>query len=252
MKDIQSERDYRRINIRKVGVKTISYPITVLDKARKQQHTVATVNMFVNLPHEFKGTHMSRFIEILNQFHGQIDVRSFHRILEEMKVRLQAEAAHLEIAFAYFLPRMTGQEGWNAGRYECRMHGSLEQADDLELQLTVPVSLPLKEQLASGLPRSRGHWGQALVAVRFRHFIWIEDIITLVERAVEQVIGQEQGQSRGELSGSLSVEFLTRQISASLAEVSALKWFSVTVENLFEGYSTFATASRPVSLPLNG
>ena len=95
----------------------------------------------------------------------------------------------------------------------------------------------------SGLPRSRGHWGHAVIAVRFRHFIWIEDIINLVELAIEQVIGQEQEQSSQDLQGSLSVESLTRHIGARLAELSALKWFSVTVENLFEGYSTFATTS---------
>jgi GTP cyclohydrolase IB len=95
MKDIQGQRDYRRINIKKVGVKNISYPVTVLDKARKTQKTVATVNMYVNLPHQFKGTHMSRFVEILNRFHGEINLESFHRILEEMKIKLQAEAAHM-------------------------------------------------------------------------------------------------------------------------------------------------------------
>ena len=243
MKDIQSELDHRRINIKKVGVKTISYPITVLDKARKRQHTVATVNMYVNLPHRFKGTHMSRFIEILNQFHGRIDLESFHHILEEMKDRLDAEAAHVEMAFAYFLPRKQHSEMFNACRYECRMHGSLDQSDDLEFQFTVPVLLPVKETAVSGLPRSRGHWGHAVVAVRFRRFIWIEDIITMVERAIEQVIGQEREQSSEDLQGSLSVESLTRQIGAHLAELTALKWFSVTVENLFEGYSTFATTS---------
>lgn len=232
MKDIQSELDHRRVNIKKVGVKTISYPITVLDKAKKRQHTVATVNMYVNLPHRFKGTHMSRFIEILNRFHGQIDLRSFHHILEEMKQRLEAEAAHVEMAFAYFLPRKQNPEILNACRYECRMHGSLGQSDDLEFQFIVPVLLPLKEMAVSGLPRSRGHWGQAIVAVRFRRF-----------RAIEQVIGQEQQQSSQDLQGSLSVESLTRHIGARLAELAALKWFSVTVENLFEGYSTFATTS---------
>ncbi len=243
MKDIQSELDHRRINIKKVGVKTISYPITVLDKARNHQHTVATVNMYVNLPHRFKGTHMSRFVEILNRFHGQIDLGSFHHILEEMKERLEAEAAHMEMGFAYFLPRKQNPDILNACRYECRMHGSLDQSDDLEFQFTVPVSLPLKEMAVSGLPRSRGHWGHAVIAVRFRHFIWIEDIINLVELAIEQAIGQEQEQSSQDLQGSLSVESLTRHIGARLAELSALKWFSVTVENLFEGYSTFATTS---------
>lgn len=244
MKDIQSELDHRRINIKKVGVKTISYPITVLDKARKRQHTVATVNMYVNLPHRFKGTHMSRFIEILNRFHGQIDLGGFHHILEEMKERLEAEAAHVEMAFAYFLPpSKQNPELLNACRYECRMHGSLDQTDDLEFQFTVPVLLPVKETAATGLPRSRGHWGHAVVAVRFHRFIWIEDIITRVERAIDQVIGQEREQSSRDLQGSLSVESLTRQIGTHLAELDALKWFSVTVENLFEGYSTFATTS---------
>jgi len=243
MKDIQSELDHRRINIKKVGVKTISYPITVLDKAKKRQHTVATVNMYVNLPHHFKGTHMSRFIEILNRFHGQIDLASFHHILEEMKERLEAEAAHIEMAFTYFLPRKQESGLLNACRYECRMHGSLEYADDLEFQFIVPVSLPLKEMAVSGLPRSLGHWGHAVVAVRFRHFVWIEDIITLVEQAIEQVIGLEQEQSSLDLQGSLSVESLTRHVGDRLADLSALKCFSVTVENLFEGYSTSATTS---------
>lgn len=107
MKDIQSSPDSRRINIRKVGVKTIHYPIIVLDKEKKTQQTVARVNMYVNLPHRFKGTHMSRFVEILNQFHGAFNLKTFHLILEEMKQRLDAEAAHLEIDFPYF--RSTGQ-----------------------------------------------------------------------------------------------------------------------------------------------
>lgn len=244
MKDIQSQSDHRRINIKKVGVKTISYPITVRDKARNRQHTVATVNMYVNLPHRFKGTHMSRFIEILNRFHGHIDLSSFHHILEEMKGRLEAEAAHVEMVFSYFMPKKQTPEILNACRYECRMHGSLGETDDLEFQFTVPVLLPLKEMIVSGLPRSRGHWGHAVVAVRFRRFIWIEDIITLVERAIEQAIGLEQEQSSHDLQGSLSVESLTRQIGAHLSELAALKWFSVTVENLFDGYSTFATTSH--------
>lgn len=114
MKDIQSQPDYRRISIKKVGVKDISYPVTVLDRANKVQKTVARVNMYVNLPHQFKGTHMSRFVEILNDFHGEIKLKSFHRILEEMKDKLQAEAAHIEIEFPYFLKKsgVPGEQRW--------------------------------------------------------------------------------------------------------------------------------------------
>ena len=103
MKDIQSQPDHRRINIQKVGVKDIKYPVMVLDKAKKLQRTVASFNMYVSLPHRFKGTHMSRFIEILNQFHGEFDIKNLRLILEEMKTRLDAESAHLEIEFPYFL-----------------------------------------------------------------------------------------------------------------------------------------------------
>ena len=93
MKDIQSSADSRRIDIRKVGVKTITYPITVLDKANRTQSTIAKVNMYVNLPHQFKGTHMSRFVEILNRFHGDFKLKTYRLILEEMKSRLDAETA---------------------------------------------------------------------------------------------------------------------------------------------------------------
>ena len=165
MKDIQSQLDHRRINIKKVGVKTISYPITVLDKARKSQRTVATVNMYVNLPHHFKGTHMSRFVEILNRFHGRIDLESFHRILEEMKERLDAEAAHVEMAFDYFLPSDAGQGGLGSVCYPCRMHGILEHSDELEFQFEVPLVLPHADGKPSALPRSPGRWGTATVAL---------------------------------------------------------------------------------------
>lgn len=236
MKDIQNQEDHRRINIKKVGVKTISYPITVLDKARSKQHTIATVNMYVNLPHHFKGTHMSRFVEILNRFHGAIDISNFHYILEEMKDKLEAEAAHIEMSFAYFLPAKEGLETLKSSRYECSMHGSLEEANELEVQVIVPVSLPLAEKRGQGLPRSLGDWGRALVSVKFRNFLWIEDLIFLIKDAIDRE--QHNVPSHGE--NSLSVESLIRRIAKSLKEEETIKWFSVKVENLAEGYSTFA------------
>ncbi len=239
MKDIQNQEDHRRINIKKVGVKTISYPITVLDKARSKQHTIATVNMYVNLPHQFKGTHMSRFVEILNRFHGAIDIAKFRYILEEMKEKLEAEAAHIEMAFAYFLPeKQENPETLKSRRYECCMHGSLEDEDedDLEFRVDVPVSLHLVEPGGHGLPRSPGHWGKVVAAVKFRNFIWIEDIITLIEKA----INNERNIALSHESGGMSVESLTRRVAAGLEEEKAIKWFSVKVQNLAEGYSTFA------------
>lgn len=230
MKDIQNLRDDRRISIRKVGVKTISYPVKVLDKEKKIQETVAKVNMYVNLPHRFKGTHMSRFVEILNRFHGEINLKSFHLILQEMKERLDAEAAHMEIEFPYFLQRDATLDSLATRRYECRMHGSLQEVDDLVMEIFVPIMLASSIHIGGGLPRSMGRWGTAKVAVRFSQFIWIEDLISLIEKGVGQGGGAPD-----------SVESVTRNLGRLFADHPAISWYSIIVENLAEGYATFAS-----------
>ena len=236
MKDIQSQVDHRRINIKKVGVKTISYPITVLDKAKSKQQTIATVNMYVNLPHHFKGTHMSRVVEILNQFHGAIDLKNFHLILQEMKERLDAQASHMEMEFPYFLSNGKSAESLAVHRYKCKMRGSLSSESHLEFQVTVPIYLPIRNDKSSTLPRSTGNWGNALVRVRFNTFMWIEDLILEIEKRIAreiETISKDPG-------AMLSVEAVTRSIGLCLKELKEVRTFSVTVENLCDDYSTFA------------
>ncbi len=237
MKDIQSLHDDRRINIRKVGVKTISYPITVLDREKKLQQTVATVNMYVNLPHRFKGTHMSRFVELLNSFHGEFTVGKFHLLLQEMKQRLDAEASHLEMQFPYFLEHADKVGSPGMARYECRLHGSLQEDDDLVMEVDVPITHPGISGSGEGLPVSPGCWGYARVAVRFHEFIWLEDLISLVREG----IGRKS-------IGSDSVETVCRQLARELAATPAISWFRVEVENLSDGYSTFAVIENEKSL----
>lgn len=236
MKDIQSQVDNRRINIKKVGVKTISYPVTVRDKEKSRQHTIATVNMYVNLPHRFKGTHMSRFVEILNQYHGAIDLQNFHHILEEMKIRLEAEASHLEIEFPYFLSNGRTGESLSIRQYQCMMCGSLGKESDLEFRIKVPISLPMNRTLRNSLPRSTGNWGHARISVRFGTFMWIEDLIIELERCIEAEIEALSGAEQK----ILSVESVTRSIGTCLCELKEVKSYSVRVENLCEDYSTFA------------
>ncbi len=236
MKDIQSQIDHRRINIKKVGVKTVSYPVTVRDKAKSQQHTIATVNMYVNLPHRFKGTHMSRFVEILNQYHGTIDLQNFQHILEEMKVRLEAEASHMELEFPYFLSNGKADESLNIRQYKCMMCGSVGDNSDLEFRIHVPISLPMHRALQNSLPRSLGNWGEAKVAVRFSTFMWIEDLILEIEKCIEAEI-DSLADAEQEM---LSVEAVTRSIGTCLCKLQEVKSYSVSVENLCEDYSTFA------------
>jgi GTP cyclohydrolase I len=236
MKDIQSQIDHRRINIKKVGVKTVSYPVTVRDKSKSRQETIATVNMYVNLPHRFKGTHMSRFVEILNQYHGAIDLRNFHHILEDMKIRLEAEASHMEIEFPYFLSNGKAQESLNIRQYKCMMCGSVGKNPDLEFRINVPISLPMSQHKSNSLPRSMGNWGHARVAVRFSTFMWIEDLILEIEKCIEDEIQALSGAEQN----ILSVEAVTRSIGTCLCELNEIKSYSVRVENLCEDYSTFA------------
>jgi GTP cyclohydrolase I len=254
MKDIQSQRDHRRINIQKVGVKDITYPVMVLDKSKKLQRTVANFNMFVNLPHRFKGTHMSRFIEILNQFHGEFDIKNLRLILEEMKSRLEAESAHLEIEFPYFVKRNTSPaNGIGIGEYQCKMHGVLDKNYELVLQISVPIALPLHVQNGEGLPRSPGLWGNAVISIQYRNFIWIEDVIQMVE----EIIGQnrfiaERQNSEGfsptdQVTGKsiLSVENIAKALGKKFSGNSDICRFSVTVENLSQAYKTFAVLEGP-------
>lgn len=257
MKDIQSQHDHRRINIKKVGVKNISYPITVLDKAKKVQRTVANVTMYVNLPHRFKGTHMSRFIEILNQFHGEIDLKSFRLILEEMKRKLEAQAAHMEIDFPYFVKQGREHAGTITLReYNCRMHGALAQEDVLTLEVRVPISLPSLVQRKDGLPQSPGQWGFADIMVRYRHFFWLEDLIQMAEEVIascQMSAGPAGGDAgleeacrlQGESGNFLSVEKIAKALGHRLAGHADISWFAVSVENLAEGFSTFASLQWP-------
>jgi GTP cyclohydrolase I len=158
-------------------------------------------------------------------------------LLEDMKKKLEAEAAHIEMSFAYFMNgKQQGPGTLNSSRYECCMHGSLEKEDDLEFRFVVPVSLPTSEKNGQGLPRSHGHWGRAVTAVKFNNFIWIEDLITLVETAIDQELNMVPRPNEN----SMSVESLTRRVAKCLGAEEAIKEFSLRIENLAQGYSTFA------------
>jgi GTP cyclohydrolase I len=111
VEDVQGRADTRRIPINRVGIKDITHPVRVKDRASGEQHTIATFNMYVNLPHDFKGTHMSRFVSILNQHEREISVESFQSMLEEMTVRLEANAGHIEMTFPFFITKRAPVSG---------------------------------------------------------------------------------------------------------------------------------------------
>ena len=139
--DVQKSHDKRNIAIDKVGVKNIRYPIVVADRSGGPQNTVGTVNMYVDLPHHFKGTHMSRFLEVLNRYHGAISVEKIPELLKEMCERLVAETAHFEVEFTYFMKKaapVTQAEGLMG--YECGFEAAAGKTNDFVLSVVVPVT----------------------------------------------------------------------------------------------------------------
>jgi GTP cyclohydrolase I len=255
LSDIQNTRDYRNISIDKVGVKNIRYPVTVLDREHGRQQTVASINMYVNLPKEFKGTHMSRFIEILNEYHGEIHIRNLVAILETMKDRLQAESVHLEITFPYFLEKQSPVSAASGlMEYGCRLTGSLSSGHehDLLAQVSVPITTvcPCSKEISDcGAHNQRGI---VRLAVRFQRFVWLEELIQCVEEEascdVYSVLKRPDEKYVTEKAhrNPKFVEDVVRDIAARLEGDSNITWYSVDAENFesIHNHSAYAFIER--------
>ena len=182
--DVQNSADTRRLAINKVGIKDIRHPIRVRDRSGGEQHTIATFNMYVNLPHNFKGTHMSRFVEILNIPGREISVDSFKDMLTEMTDRLEAESGHIEMTFTYFITKAAPVSGVESLMdYEVTFAGEIRDSRPaMNLKVVVPVTslCPCSKKISRyGAHNQRSH---VTVNVRTRGFIGIEDLIDLVEK----------------------------------------------------------------------
>ena len=238
MEDIQNHKDHRNIDIDQVGVKGIRYPITVLDKNMGEQQTVAKINMYVNLPRYYKGTHMSRFVEILNEHSQRISLQNLVGILEEMKTRLNAESARMEITFPYFIMKtapVSGSQGLM--EYKCTFKGSLNHSSDLMTVIHVPISTlcPCSKEISDfGAHNQRS---EVKLQVRFKKLIWIEDLVKLVENIassdVYSVLKREDEKYVTERAyeNPMFVEDIVRDVALKLNEDPNITWFAVESEN---------------------
>ena len=184
IEDVQNSADTRRIPINKVGIKDIRHPARVSDRDGGEQHIVANFNMYVNLPHNFKGTHMSRFVEILNNHEREISVMSFKEMLAEMAERLEAESGHIEMSFPYFVNKaapVTGVE--SLLDYDVSFIGEIHNGEhQMKIKVVVPVTslCPCSKKISDrGAHNQRSH---VTVAAQVNDFVWIEEIIDLIEQ----------------------------------------------------------------------
>ncbi len=182
--DMQNTRDERNIPIDKVGVRGVKYPISVLDRKDERQHTIGDFTLTVSLPHHFKGTHMSRFLEVLNDHKKEVSVHGIPNILKALKEKLHAESAHLEVYFPFFMTKkapVTEKEGMMP--YNCGFIAEANGSLDMVMYLQVPVTTLCpcsKEISARGAHNQRGY---VTVRVRARNdqHVWLEEIVEMIE-----------------------------------------------------------------------
>jgi GTP cyclohydrolase I len=182
--DVQNSVDTRRIPINKVGIKDIRHPVRVRDRSVGEQHTIANFNMYVSLPHNFKGTHMSRFVEILNTHEREITVESFKEMLKEMTERLEADAGHIEMQFHYFVNKKAPVSGVESLLdYDVTFVGEIHEGKPkMKVKVVVPVTslCPCSRKISDyGAHNQRSH---VTVSAETKGFVWIEDLIDLVEK----------------------------------------------------------------------
>ncbi len=182
--DVQSSADSRQLPINKVGIKSIRHPVKVLDKSGGVQHTIATFNMYVGLPHNFKGTHMSRFVEILNSDAREVSVESFETMLREMVIKLEAKTGHLEMSFPYFINKEAPiSKVRSLLDYEVTFIGEI--LDDNRFRQTTRVVVaatslcPCSKKISErGAHNQRSH---ITITATTNSFVWIEEIVQMAE-----------------------------------------------------------------------
>jgi GTP cyclohydrolase IB len=239
LQDRQSEQDHRQLAIDKVGVRGVRMPIQIRDKTHKLQNTIATIGMYVDLPKEFKGTHMSRFLEVLNAHGSVVHVDNLPDILHEMQRRLKSATAHLEMEFPYFLTKrapVSGQE--SVMNYTARFDATA-CGREIDFLLTVQAAVTTLCPCSKAISRYGAHnqRGTVTVQLRFRRPIWIEDVISIIESSASSELyallkrQDEKAVTERAYENPVFVEDLVRNVVLQLRAHPDVTWYRVEAEN---------------------
>lgn len=259
LKDVQNRRDHRKIPLQKAGIKDLQYPISVLDRENNFQHTVARVGMSVDLPHHFKGTHMSRFVEILNESRGNISLRNIGTILQTMTRRFACTTANLEIRFPYFIEKRAPVSGAKSlMNYDCAFlarHSNRTRPPRFDLVVEVKVPIATLCPCSKAISRRSAHNQRALIAIQIRshELVWIEELIeiaeaeassglySLLKRADEKYV-TERAYRRPRFA-----EDIARAVAAKLKRDPRIRWFKIETESLesIHNHNAYAMVTSP-------
>ena len=237
--DKQSERDYRELRIDKVGVRGLRFPIVVKDKEHTVQNTVATIGMFVDLPKEFKGTHMSRFIEVLNAHGNVIHVENLTGILYAMQEKFQAATSHLEIEFPYFMVKRAPVTGLESLMDYVARFDAAACHKEIDFILTVKARVTTLCPCSKAIATAGAHNQRGLVTVqlRSRKPVWIEDVIAIIESSASSELyallkrEDEKAVTERAYENPVFVEDLVRNVAVKLNAHPLVTWYKVEAEN---------------------
>ncbi len=256
--DVQNSADARQLAINKVGIKSIRHPVVVKDKSVGVQHTVATFNMYVHLPHNFKGTHMSRFVEILNQHGREISVESFESILREMVEKLEARSGYIEMSFPYFVNKTAPVSAVQSLLdYEVTFVGEIIEGEyRFTMKVLVPVTslCPCSKKISErGAHNQRSH---VTLTVRTKKVVWIEDLVRVAEEQAScELFGllkrpDEKFVTERAYDNPKFVEDMVRDVAAVMNKDERIDAFVVESENFesIHNHSAYALIERDKSL----
>ena len=254
IEDVQGRADTRRLPIDRVGIKDIFHPVRVKDRSGGEQHTIANFNMYVHLPHNFKGTHMSRFVEILNEREREISVESFNRMLAEMTTRLNSEAGHLEMTFPYFVMKRAPVTGVQSLLdYRATLAAEIENGHiETWLKVLVPVTslCPCSKQISDyGAHNQRSH---LTLSAKIAEHVWLEELIEVAESEAScELYGilkrpDEKFVTERAYDNPKFVEDIVRDIATRLNADERIRSYVVEAENFesIHNHSAYARIAR--------
>ncbi|HJV07403.1 GTP cyclohydrolase FolE2 [Paludibacterium denitrificans] len=252
--DVQNSRDSRNLPINKVGIKSIRHPVQVAERAGGAQNTVGMFNMYVHLPAEFKGTHMSRFVEILNSHEREISVANFESIVRQMVQRLEARSGYIEMSFPYFVSKTAPVSGVKSLLdYEVTYIGEMVDGEyRFTMKVMVPVTslCPCSKQISQyGAHNQRSH---VTMTARTEHYVWIEELIDIAERQAScQLYGllkrpDEKYVTERAYENPKFVEDMVRDVAAELDSDERISAYVVESENFesIHNHSAYALIER--------
>ncbi|MFC5300465.1 GTP cyclohydrolase FolE2 [Azospira restricta] len=254
MEDVQGSADTRQLAINKVGIKAIRHPVKVQDRTGGVQHTIAVFNMYVSLPHNFKGTHMSRFVEILNSHEREISVENFPAMLASMVERLEAESGHIEMNFPYFVNKTAPVSGVQSLMdYDVTFIGEICSGEVVSMvKVVVPVTslCPCSKKISEyGAHNQRSH---VTVTARLDEHMWLEEIIELVEAEAScELFGllkrpDEKFVTERAYDNPKFVEDMVRDVAARLNAEKRISAYVIESENFesIHNHSAYALIER--------